>query len=376
MSSFNLLQILPALKSGGVERGVVDLSNHFSQKKIINHIISSGGGMEKELDFNYSMHQKMNVNSKFFLNYPFIAYQINKYIHDKNINIVHVRSRGPAWITNLIRNTKIKKVATFHNIYNSNSIIKKIYNKGMSKMDFLIANSNYVKNEIIKKYNLHDREIKVINRGIDTDFFYDDINEKSIQELRNKYKINQNKKIILFPGRITRWKGQLEFLKNITILKDSDYIVCFTGSIGNKLYYENLKLSIKKNNLNNNCKIFSNVSKGEFKTFLKISKVVLSLPIIPEGFGRTISESLSMNKVVLGFDYGGVKDQLDGLDQFFKIPPKNYDEVIKKILQIEKFSEQGLMNLTSNCREHIINKFSLRQMVNEYEHFYENITNL
>ena len=176
MSSFNLVQIVPSLDSGGVERGTVDVANFLAQKQIKNFIITSGGKMIKELDDNFVHVHQLPVSSKNFFSYPSIARKIYKFIQANNINLVHVRSRGPAWMINLMSKNNIKTISTFHNVYGGNSFIKKMSNKGLSKMDHLIAISDYVKETVIQKYNITNKNISVINRGIDTEYFNQPIN--------------------------------------------------------------------------------------------------------------------------------------------------------------------------------------------------------
>ena len=149
MSSFNLVQIVPSLDSGGVERGTVDVANFLAKKKIKNFIITSGGKMIKELDDNLVHVHRLPVSSKNFFAYPSIGSKINKFIQANNINLVHVRSRGPAWMINFMSKNNIKTISTFHNVYGGNSSIKKMYNKGLSKMDHLIAISDYVKETVL-----------------------------------------------------------------------------------------------------------------------------------------------------------------------------------------------------------------------------------
>ena len=107
MSSFNLVQIVPSLDSGGVERGTVDVANFLAEKKIQNFIITSDGKMIKELDEKFIHVHQLPVASKNILSYPLIARKINRFIKAKNINIVHVRSRGPAWMINLMAKNNI-----------------------------------------------------------------------------------------------------------------------------------------------------------------------------------------------------------------------------------------------------------------------------
>mgnify|MGYP001275132688 CR=1 FL=1 len=375
MSSINIAQLLPSLETGGVERGVVDLSNHLSNKRIKNHIISSGGRLEKNLNDKYTTHHKLNVTSKNFLLFPLIANEINNLLKKYKINILHTRSRGPAWMVNLISNKKFKTVSTFHNVYNGSSYIKKTYNKGLAQMDYIVANSNFVKEAIIEKYNLQNKDIKVIPRGVDIDFFNIRKRYDEIDQFKYKIEFDKNKKIIFFPGRITSWKGQKEFLKVIIRLQNDNYLFYFAGGATNKRYYQELKNEIKVNKLDNVCKVLGNLNSLEFRCLLNLSHIVLSLPTSPEGFGRIVSEALSMNKVVFGFDYGGVRDQLKDLDPLFRIKPYDYDEIFLKIKKLENFSKDEINNLTKDTRKHVENNFSLKNMLENYENLYQSIIN-
>ncbi|MDC0058182.1 glycosyltransferase, partial [Pelagibacteraceae bacterium] len=249
MSSFNLVQIVPTLDSGGVERGTVDVANFLAEKKIQNFIITSGGKMTKELDDNFTYVHKLPVDSKNFFSYPLIARRINQFIKVNNINIVHVRSRGPAWIINLMQKNNIKTISTFHNIYGGNSYLKKIYNKGLSKMDHLVAISEYVKETIVQKYNLTSNNISVINRGIDTEYFNQPLDVTKRDAFVNTHQIDTTKKIILFPARMTSWKGQLEFIDVIKKIDIQNILVLFAGDTKNESYTRLIKDKINKDNL-------------------------------------------------------------------------------------------------------------------------------
>jgi len=185
MSSFNVAQILPSLDSGGVERGTIEVANYLSELNLKNNIISNGGRLIKEIDKNYTDHFQLPVNSKNFFIYPLIANQLKKLIFNQNINVVHVRSRAPAWILSFIKNRNFKTISTFHNVYSGNSYFKKIYNKQLSKVDQIVAISNYVKNEISKKYNLDSNKIKVINRGVDVKYFEKPILDSKIENIKD-----------------------------------------------------------------------------------------------------------------------------------------------------------------------------------------------
>ena len=373
MSSFNLVQIVPSLDSGGVERGTVDVANFLAQKQIKNFIITSGGKMIKELDDNFVHVHQLPVSSKNFFSYPSIARKIYKFIQANNINLVHVRSRGPAWMINFMSKNNIKTISTFHNVYGGNSFIKKMYNKGLSKMDHLIAISDYVKETVIQKYNITNKNISVINRGIDTEYFNQPINNTYKEDFINRHQIDKSKKIILFPARLTRWKGQLEFVDVIRKITTESILVLFAGDTKNDSYAKQLREKINKSNLNDTFKILGSINQEEMRLLFDIADLSVSLPLRAEGFGRTISESLYSGTPVIAFNYGGAKNQLEHLSDFFKLTPQDYGSLPNKIDLLLNLSANQKVKIFQNVKTVIENNFSKENMVNQYLEFYESV---
>ena len=374
MSPFNVVQIIPELKSGGVERGTIDVANYLSNLKIHNHIISNGGFLEKELNYNFTNHLKLPVHSKNFLLFPKIASKIDKYIKEKNINLVHVRSRAPAWLVNILNKDKIKTISTFHNVYSGNFFLKKLYNQGLAKTDNIVAISNYVKSEIIKKYNISNKKITVINRGVDNVFFDGNVSNHDVKNFKEKFQIKKNLKIELFPGRLTEWKGQLEFIHIAKKLSKHNIFTYFVGDSKNTSYTKKLHKKIIENQLSENCKILGNLSQKDLKIMYFISSIIVSFPKRPEGFGRIISESLSMKKLVLAFNFGGVQDQLYNLDSIYKVDPLRYHNLDIKILDLINLNSEKVYNLKEIGRNHVNKYFSKKQMVEKYKNYYESLS--
>ena len=373
MSSFNLVQIVPYLESGGVERGTVDVANFLSENKIQNYIITSGGEMIKELDKSFTHVHLLPVASKNFFSYPLIARKINQFIKAKNINIVHVRSRGPAWMINLMPKHNIKTISTFHNVYSGNSYLKKMYNKGLSKMDHVVAISEYVKETIAKKYNLTTNNISVINRGIDTEYFNQSVDVKKRDNIIKTHQIDILKKIILFPARLTSWKGQLEFIDVIKKIDTKNVLVLFVGDTKNQSYTKLVRDKINQYNFTSICKILGSVNQDEMRILYQIADISVSFPLRAEGFGRTISESLYSNTPVIAFDYGGAKNQLENLSDLFKVKPHYYKDLPSKIEVLLNLTEDQKKEVLQDV-QHIIKKnFSKIHMVNQYMKLYESV---
>jgi len=373
MSSFNLVQIIPSLDSGGVERGTIDVANFLAEKKIQNFIITTGGKMITELDDNFTHVHQLPVASKNFFTYPLIGRKINKFIKANNIDIVHVRSRGPAWMINLIAKNNFKTIATFHNVYGGYSYLKKMYNKGLSKMDHLVAISEYVKEMIVKKYNLPPNNISVINRGVDTEYFNQPLDVGIRDNILKTHQIDTAKKIILFPARITSWKGQLEFIDVIKEMDTQNILVLFAGDTKNKSYTKLVQDKIEQNNLKFVCKILGSVNQDEMRSLYQIADLSLSFPLRAEGFGRTVTESLYSKTPVLAFDYGGVKNQLANLSDMFKVKPQDYQALPAKIEKLFSLSDAQKKEALEGVQSVIESNFSKINMVNQYLKLYESL---
>ena len=284
-----------------------------------------------------------------------------------------MRSRGPAWIINLMTKNNIKTIATFHNVYGGNSYLKKMYNKGLSKMDHLVAISEYVKETIIKKYNLTSNNISVINRGIDTEYFNQPADVVTKDNTLRTHQIDNAKKIILFPARVTSWKGQLEFIDVIKKMDTQNILILFVGDTKNKNYTKLVRDKIKKNNLEGVCKILGSVNQNEMRCLYRLSDLSVSFPLREEGFGRTVSESLYSKTPVLAFDYGGVKNQLANLNNMFKVKPQDYKVLPAKIEMLLSLSEDKKKEAIEGAQSVIESNFSKINMVNQYLKLYESL---
>ena len=374
MKIFNLMQIVPSLQSGGVEQGTVDLSNYLASLKIRNFIISNGGNLLSYLNKQYVEHNILPVHSKNFFKMPFTAKKVNNLLKKSEINILHLRSRAPAWMMPYLAKDNLKIVSTFHNVYGHENILKKIYNKKLSKVDKIVAISNYVKNEITNLYKINPEKIKVINRGIDINFFdSDNINQEFFINFLKKNNISPDNKIILFPGRLTKWKGQIEFLNIVNALKDKNLIFYFIGDDKNTSYKNKFINEINKKNLNNICRVLGNLNAEELKIIYKCSDIVISAPLKPEGFGRVISESLSMKKIILAYNYGGARDQINNLDDLYKVKPGQLEDLKNKILKVLEMDKITVNNLGSIAREHVSKNFSKNLMLESYYNFYQEL---
>ena len=174
-----------------------------------------------------------------------------------------------------------------------------------------------------------------------------------------------------YPARLTNWKGQIEFLDIFNKMQNDNFLLYFAGDTKNQSYTEKLQNKIQSFNLDHKCKIIGNLLRDDLKTLYYLSSIITSFPLQAEGFGRTISEALIMKKKILAFNYGGVKDQLDKLDDIYKVDPHKYNEIDIKLQNIIKIDKEKFSNISLDSKDYISKTFSKYQMVQSYVDLYE-----
>ena len=314
-----VLQVIPKLGYGGAETGCYDLAHYLPEQGCKSYIATSGGGLLKFVNKKKVKVFRLPVHSKnpilILLNAIIISFIIIAY----NINIVHVRSRAPAWSCLLATKLTFKKlVSTFHGTYNFNSKIKKFYNSIMVRSDLVIAGSNFIFSHINENYGKFflkkERKLLVIFRGINTNYFNPQkILPIKLDKFSKQHNIDRNKFIILLPGRLTYWKGQKIFIEAIKLLSEKTDIIPFEAIIlgneqGRNVYRKQLVDLVLKHRLNKVIKFIDHCE--EMPIAYGISNLVCSCSYEPEAFGRVAVEAQSMQIPIIASDIGGSKETI------------------------------------------------------------------
>ena len=310
-----ILQIVPQLKQGGVERGTLDIFRYLNKNQIKNYIFCENYDDDLlSAEEKKSIYTSNGLKFKKLLNFFKLNSLLSNLIKTKKINLVHISSRAPAFIFyKSIKNKNINYVTSFHNPY-TGSFLKKYYNSYLVKGDVVICNSNFTKNYLIKNFKIDKKKIFSIPRGTDLEYFNpENISQSIIDDKKESLNISRKDIIVSVPSRFSKWKGHKQILS---------FLSSQPPSIIKKL---KLILIIDKSNLNKNA-LFRNCDPllktniriisptKNIKEIYAISDIIISCSLKPEGFGRTISESLAMNKIPIGSNSGGVKEQLELFD--------------------------------------------------------------
>ena len=369
-SNIKVLQVIPKLGFGGAETGCYDIAHYLTENNCKSFIVTSGGELIKFVDKKKVKLIKLPVHSKnpiFILLNSFILIGIILFY---NINIVHARSRAPAWsclIATKVTNRKF--VTTFHGTYNFSGKIKKFYNSVMVRSDLIIAGSNFIFSHIKENYSeflKSSKKFLVIFRGINTDYFdTSTILESDEKKLLKKWGINKEKKIILMPGRLTSWKGQELFIEAIKLVQvelgyEAFHAVILGSEQGRDLYKKKLIHLTEKHQLNNQIKFIEHCK--DMALAYKVSDIVVSASIEPEAFGRVAVEAQSMEKLIIASNIGGSNETiLDGKTGilFQSGDPKSLS---KKIIQAITMDDSSIKLIGKEGRKNIIKKFNVEKM--------------
>ena len=369
-SNLKVLQVIPRLGYGGAETGCYDIAHYLYENNCKSFIVTSGGELVKHINKEKVKLIRLPVHSKNPLTIIFNCLALIIIILLNNISIVHARSRAPAWSCFFATKfTGRKFVTTFHGTYNFKSKIKRYYNSVMLKSDLIIAGSNFIFSHIKDNYSDYlnfKNKLLVIFRGINVDYFDASTKtEKEEKKLLKKWEIEENKKIILLPGRLTSWKGQELFLDAINLVNiqlgyEAFYAVILGNEQGRDLYKKKLVRMSEQYRMTKQVKFINHCK--DMALAYKVADIVVSSSIEPEAFGRVAVEAQSMQKIIIASNIGGSNETI--IDKktgylFDSGDPKSLSETILKVLNLD---DTTLKSVGIEGRKNIINKFNVEKM--------------
>ena len=334
MNNLKVIQLLPELNIGGVERGTKDFSKFLVESGHQSIVISNGGIFEKDIVNHGAKHISLPIHKKSLFSY-FLSNKLKTIYEKEKPDIVHVRSRMPAWINYFAFKKLTKKpilVSTFHGLYST-----PLYSQVMSKVDHMIAISNTVKDYIINTYNVPINKITTIPRGCEEDVFNQDILPDSwLDNWYEEHPYTKNKIILTLPTRISAWKGIDSFIELIAMLDGDRFhgLVVGPTSKSKQRYLSNLTDKISALGLST--KITFTGSRSDIVNIYKLSDIVFNLSIKPEPFGRTTIEAISCGSKVIGWNHGGTKEILEDLYPSGLVALNDINKLKDKVLEISK----------------------------------------
>ena len=313
-NKLTVLQLLPALESGGVERGTLEVAHALVERGHRALVMSEGGRLVARLTECGAEHFAWPIGQKKFKTLQLVG-KLRKFILEQKVDIIHARSRVPAWIAWLAWRgmnpcTRPRFVTTVHGLYGVNR-----YSGIMTKGERVIAVSNTVRDYILSEYpDILPWRIQVIHRGVDGQSYpYGWKPDPVWQEaFFAQFPQAVGKQLVTLPGRITRLKGHGDFIELIARLKRRGLpvhgLIVGGASSSKRRYLQKLRYRVRSMGLE--ADISFTGQRDDLKNILAISNLVLSLSTQPESFGRTTLEALRLGVPTAGYDHGGVGEIL------------------------------------------------------------------
>lgn len=358
-----ILQVLPALMSGGVEREVLDIAESLAKSGYRSFVASSGGRLVTQLYQHGSRHFDLPLNTKNPMTIIKNAISLKNIVKLHDIDIIHAQSRGPAWSSYYASKlAKCHFITTIHGAHSITGSLKRSYNSVMTKGERVIAVSNFIAEYAKSNYKFDHNKLQVVHCGTNIDKFnYENIDKKRIVEIARNLRIPTDKPIIMLPGRLSRSKGHLFLLEAIKLLPKNSVTCLFVGDDNGHLSYrEELQRKINDYGLSNQVIIISNVS--DMPAMYALSDIVACVSTKPEAFGLVSIEAQAMGRMVIACNMGGISETIIPNKTGWLIEPNNVEDLVYKITNILEMNLQERANYSKNARNHIENDFSLATM--------------
>lgn len=359
-----IMQIIPELGPGGAEQGCIDVARAIVKAGGQALVVSHGGSRLHELARTGAIHINMPVHSKNPLVMAANKSRLQRLIKRYAVNIVHVRSRAPAWSAYYAcKNTKAHFMTTCHAPYNINNEFKRFYNSIMARGERVIAISHMVANYLQSNYRINSNIIRLIHRGIEMERFHPDfVSAERVITLARQWRIPDGSNVIMLPGRITRWKGHMVLIDAIEKLRRKDIFCVLIGSDqGRSEYRKELEEIISQKNLGGQIRIVDHCS--DMPAAYMLAGVVVSASIEPEGFGRIPVEAQAMGRPIVATDHGGAQETIKRGETGWLVPPNDSALMANALQEALTLNTEQRALLANRAMSHVNENFSSTVML-------------
>jgi glycosyltransferase involved in cell wall biosynthesis len=301
-----VLQVLPSLITGGVERGTVEIAQAIVEADATALVASAGGPLVGRIEGAGGVHVTLPLATKSPLGLWRNAAALEVLIRDRKVSLVHARSRAPAWSAWLAcRRTGVPFVTTYHGAYSEGLPFKRFYNGVMARGRIVIAASHFIADLVTAQHGVDPARIRVIPRGVDPAVFDPAIvSGNRVAKLAEAWRVPDGARIVMLPGRLTSWKGHAVLLDAVARLNRPDVMCVFVGSDqGRRGYTRELERQAARLGIAERLRLVGQCD--DMPAALCLSDVVVHASVQPEAFGRVVIEAQAMGRAVIASDLGG-----------------------------------------------------------------------
>ena len=362
--SATILQVLPAMGAGGgVERGTVEISEAIVQSGGRALVVSSGGMRVHELKRVGARHIEMPVHSK----NPFVMYanirRLKGLIEAEGVDIVHARSRAPAWSAfYAAKRAGVPFMTTFHGTYSAGNAVKRWYNSIMTRGERVIAISRFIGGHVHQNYGVPSHKIRIIPRGVNLDRFNPaKVTAERVAALSENWRLDDGLPVVMLPGRLTRWKGQVVFIKAIGQLNRRDIRgLLVGGDQGRKGYRQELENLVNKHGLGEVMRIVDHCD--DMPAAFMLTDVVVSASTDPEAFGRILVEAQGLGRPVVASDHGGARETVIEGETGWLYSPGDVEALAEALDKVLALTQETRAQLARKAITNVVENFSTQAM--------------
>jgi glycosyltransferase involved in cell wall biosynthesis len=358
-----IMQVLPALGAGGAEQGCIDIAAALVKAGAKAIVVAHGGARLPELARTGALYIELPVHSK----NPLVMFRnvrrLRALIQEHKVDIVHARSRAPAWsCLEACRGTKARFMTTCHAPYNIANMPKKFYNSSIARGERIIAISHYVADYIEKNYRVEPSRIRTIPRGIDLGKFHPgSVTPERMIRLSREWRLPDGAPVIMMPGRLTRWKGHEVLIDAMAQLNRPDVFCMLLGSAaGKEEYRTELEEKIRLRGLEGSIRIVDHCT--DMAAAYMLATIVVSASTDPEGFGRIAVEAQAMGRPCVATDHGGSRETIRRGETGWLVRPGDADSLSQAIAEALALDPLQRAVLGTRAMAHVAQHFTKETM--------------
>ncbi len=358
-----VLQVLPALSTGGVERGTCDMAAAIMEAGWRAIVASSGGPMTRELERAGALHVTLPMDSKNPLTMRANASRLAELIAKWKVDLIHARSRAPAWSALWAsERAKIPLITTFHGTYNIQNAFKRRYNAVMTRGVRIIAISEFISEHMLAEYGCSMERVRIIPRGVDIRSFDPEaVSHERVVKLSTAWRLADGLPVIMLPGRLTRWKGQTVLIDAMARLGRRDVQAVLVGADqGRTAYREELEQRIGRYGLEGVVRIVDHCN--DMPAAYMLSDVVVSASTDPEAFGRVVAEAGAMGRPIIVSGHGGAREiVVDGVTGWLT-PPADSSALAEALQHALSLPLAARKDLSAKAIAHVRARYTKEKM--------------
>lgn len=373
-----VLQVVPRIEMGGVERGVLEITEAIVNAGGRSLIATAGGQLEFRLNRAGGEIVPMSADSKNPLKIWRNAALIARVVREEGVDVVHARSRAPAWSAYWAAGrTRTPFITTYHGTYNEGFPLKRLYNSVMARGRPVIAISDFIRNLVIERHKTPPEDIVTIPRGADVSVFSEDAvgNERTIKLAGDWGLIEDSRPVVMLPARLTRWKGAETLIDAAAQLKElrggPDFLVLLVGEGGDAGFVSALEKRITATGTGDCVRLAGGCS--DMAAAYKLASVVVSASIEPEAFGRVVVEAQAMSRPVIATAHGGARETVVHGESGWLYPPGDVDVLAGTIHQALNLDPSARAHMGMSGRARIHARFTVAAMQRATLEVYEQV---